>query len=234
MRLRVLLLSLLPVPQTLGQTVSLDGVAGTTISGAPPADQGDPRLRGDRFDTGKYDEYKFNGNWQSTPFPRCPAGRYATELLTIDGCKLCPKGRFGRARIDTETGLIGVDDCTLCPPGRFSDVAGAKAEDECRACPQGTYGSALGLQSAACSGRCPSGRFSSHTGLVRKSECRLCPTGYRGWQCGKPHEDPDEEEDYFATNPSLENVDELVESWETTETVVEEPRDYYWLDRKRA
>ena len=52
---------------------------------------------------------------QNSPYPACPRGRYATQLLTRDGCLPCPKGKFGRAAPPLK-GSEG-DFCRQCPPG---------------------------------------------------------------------------------------------------------------------
>lgn len=58
---------------------------------APPADPSDTtmKLRGPyKYETLEHpaDEYSNKQLGQHSPFPKCPRGKFATALLTTDGC----------------------------------------------------------------------------------------------------------------------------------------------------
>ena len=111
-----------------------------------------------------------------------PAGQYSEGNAT--SCSPCDAGTYG-------TGASTDAHCTgSCPLGQFSTPGSAA----CSCCPIGTYGSAVGLQSAACSGNCsavpgyacigtclssgsgtacPAGQFSSVAGATACTPCSV-------------------------------------------------------------
>lgn len=120
-------------------------------------------------------EREWTGGWQVSPFPVCPLGTYATELLSPDGCFPCPRGTYA-----SSDNLGSVEECNLCPPGTFNEIRGAKSEGECSPCPPNTWGAEYGLTSPQCSGRCPLGTYSNEWGNAFLSDCIKCPVGYTG------------------------------------------------------
>jgi hypothetical protein len=90
----------------------------------------------------------------------CPAGTVSpTTNPCTDPTKYCPEGSDIGA-VSTPNGAFATPNGgprysgkQACPPGHFC-AGGVKAQ-----CPAGSYGSALGLQTTACSGLCGAGFF---------------------------------------------------------------------------
>lgn len=118
----------------------------------------------------------WTGGWQQSPSSLCPAGHYASSLLSPDGCVPCPRGTFSSTSADDA--LLSELQCQSCPAGKYNDRVGAVGDEGCTLCPMNTFGSATGLQSRLCSGRCAPGKYSLQLGLVLDSRCIPCPLGY--------------------------------------------------------
>jgi len=120
------------------------------------------------------------------PEVSCPLGHYRPSGSTLlyrvsgqrqDGCRPCPKGRYG--------GTVGLKTASCsgaCPIGTYGDEVGLEDISDCQACPPGTYGIYSGMTTSKCSGECPKGYYSDTYGA---STCIKCPLHYHGWQCSK-------------------------------------------------
>jgi hypothetical protein len=105
----------------------------------------------------------------------CLTGTYATDLLSPDGCKPCPRGTYA-----SSGNLISASQCKLCPPGTYSDRTGVTSEAGCTLCPPNTWGAQPGLKTHDCSGKCKEGTYSNDYGNTLQSSCIDCPPGYAG------------------------------------------------------
>eukprot|EP01038_Epipyxis_sp_PR26KG_P010139 gene10139-13639_t len=123
------------------------------------------------------------------PEVSCPLGTYrptgSTVLVRVsgqrqDGCKPCPRGRYG-----DKSGLLSVKCSGSCPPGTYSDVVGLKSISDCKKCAPGKYGVKTGLTSDKCTANCPNGKYSDTEGNIALSSCKDCPPNYFHWQCVK-------------------------------------------------
>ncbi len=116
------------------------------------------------------------------PFVPCPIGSYriiktAKTNHRIDGCILCPRGRYG-----STIGLTSSMCSGACSRGRYGDFKGASSPNDCTLCPFDSYGPNEGSTNPSCV-KCPLGTYNPNVGSTLFSDCKKCPPNYFGNQC---------------------------------------------------
>ena len=139
------------------------------------------------------DTKTYNG---AVPRTTCPNGYYrpaggtnlaSVSALRVDGCILCPRGKFGDREGETDALCSG-----SCPLGKFNERTGLTDINECKLCPSGRYGSSIGMTHNRCSGACAAGKWSA-AGSISAALCVDCEFNLSGKKRGcaqdmTPHE----------------------------------------------
>jgi hypothetical protein len=127
----------------------------------------------------------FNGQ---VGYTSCPVGKYrpggSSNLIRKtgqrqDGCKRCPRGRYGAT-----TGLELSTCSGPCPLGKYGNKLGLTSTSECVNCPRDTFSSIAGIISVKQCQFCPAGKYTvGLDGRSNSGECKSCPKGYHTNQC---------------------------------------------------